>query len=61
MQPNKAASISTPRCFKCGESGHRMADCHKGDKYGKSLLIEFGEVVDNLVGEFEQDADFDDK
>ena len=24
------ASSSRPRCFKCGEAGHRMVDCKKG-------------------------------
>lgn len=28
------------RCFKCGESGHRMADCKKESKVGKGLFIE---------------------
>ena len=39
------------RCFKCGESGHRMADCKKESKVGKGLFIEneensFQEYVD---------------
>lgn len=37
-----------------------MAASHKGDKYGKSLLVDSKEDVDNLVGGFEQDNNFDD-
>ena len=30
-QPNRTvASSSRPRCFKCGEAGHRMVNCKKG-------------------------------
>ena len=40
-QPNRTtASNSGPQCFKCGETGHRMANCKKGGRYGKGLFIE---------------------
>jgi hypothetical protein len=37
-----------------------MTTCHKGEKYGKSLLVDSREPINGLVGECEQDADFDD-
>jgi hypothetical protein len=36
-----------------------MADCHKGEKYGKGLLIDSGEGMGEQ-GEEEQEANFDD-
>jgi hypothetical protein len=52
-QANKAASTSIPKWFKCGEPEHRMVDCHKGDRYGKSLLIDSGKAVNNPTSELE--------
>ena len=47
-QPNcTVASSSGPRCFKCGEAGHRMADCKKSGRYSKSLFIESEECTDD--------------
>lgn len=54
------ASGSTTRCFKCGEQGHRMADCKKGDRFGKGLFIESQEVSPNEQINYEQDLIFDD-
>ena len=59
-QPNHtAASSSGPRCFKCGEAGHRMADCKKGGWYGKGLFIESEECTDDHLNTFEQEAVYD--
>jgi hypothetical protein len=52
--------MNGPKCFKCGEPGHRMADCHKGEKYGKGLLIDSGNTFDEQGEEEEQEATFDD-
>jgi hypothetical protein len=48
-----------PKCFKCGEPGHRIADCCKGDKYGKGLIIDSGNAFDEQGDEEEQQT-FDD-
>ena len=59
-QPNRiAASSSSPRCFKYGEPGHRMADCKKGGRYGKGLFIESEECTDDYLNIFEQEAVYD--
>ena len=40
-QPNRTTTSSSgPQCFKCGETGRRMANCKKGGRYGKGLFIE---------------------
>jgi hypothetical protein len=38
-----------PKCFQCGEPSHRIADCRKGEKYGKGLLIDSGNAFDDEV------------
>jgi hypothetical protein len=48
-----------PKCFKCGEPGHRIVDCRKGEKYGKGLLIDSGNAFDEQGDEEEQEATFD--
>ena len=59
-QPSRTtASSSGPRCFKCGEAGHRMADCKKGGWYGKGLFIESEECTDDHLNTFEQEAVYD--
>jgi hypothetical protein len=57
---NQRAATNGPKCFKCGELGHRIADCRKGDKYGKGLLIDLGNAFDEQGDEEEQHATFDD-
>jgi hypothetical protein len=57
--PNRSATTNGLKCFKCGEPGHRIADCRKGDKYGKGLLIESGNAFDEQGDEEEQQT-FDD-
>jgi len=40
VQPNRAAPTSaSTQCFKCGEVGHRMTDCRKGDRYDTGCLL----------------------
>jgi hypothetical protein len=58
--PNWSTTMNGPKCFKCGEPGHRMADCRKGEKYGKGLLIDSGNTFDEQGEEEEQEATFDD-
>ena len=48
-QPSRTGVTTGPKCFRCGEPGHRIADCHKGEKYGKGLHIDSG-------GAFEEQA-----
>jgi hypothetical protein len=58
--PNQGTTTIGPKCFKCGEPGHRIADCRKGEKYGKGLLIDSGNAFDDKGEEEEQEATFDD-
>jgi hypothetical protein len=48
------------KCFKCGEPGHKIADCRKGEKYGKGLLIDLENAFNEQGEEGEQEATFDD-
>jgi hypothetical protein len=57
--PNRSATMNGPKCFKCGEPGHRIVDCRKGDKYGKGLLIDSGNTF-NEQGDEEEQQTFDD-
>ena len=41
-QPSRTGVTTGPKCFRCGEPDHRIADCRKGDKYGKGLLVDSG-------------------
>jgi hypothetical protein len=52
--------MNGPKYFKCGEPSHRIADCCKGDKYGKGLLIDSRKAFDEQGNEEEQQATFDD-
>jgi hypothetical protein len=58
--PNRSTAMNGPKCFKCGEPGHRIVDCRKGEKYGKGLLIDSGNTFDEQGEEKEQEATFDD-
>ena len=48
------------RCFKCGESGHRMADCKKEGRAGKGLFIENEENSLQEYTDFAQAPIYDD-
>ncbi|KAG5527003.1 hypothetical protein RHGRI_028065 [Rhododendron griersonianum] len=40
-QANRAPiNSNTARCFKCGEPGHRMADCKRNERFGKGLFVD---------------------
>jgi hypothetical protein len=56
---SRARATTRPKCFRCGELGHWMADCRKGDKYGKGLRIDLGEAFDEQGDKKEQEATFD--
>ncbi|KAH7857888.1 hypothetical protein Vadar_017588 [Vaccinium darrowii] len=55
-----AASASTYKCFKCGEPGHRMADCRKGNRPGKALFIEPDGAIHDSPEGYDQEPLFDD-
>jgi hypothetical protein len=57
---NRSAMMNGPKCFKCGEPGHRITDCCKGEKYGEGLLIDSENAFDEQGEEEEQEATFDD-
>ena len=57
---NRGVATSGPKCFKCGEPGHRIVDCRKGEKFGKGLLIDLRNAFDEQGEEEEQVATFDD-
>ncbi|KAH7866670.1 hypothetical protein Vadar_023461 [Vaccinium darrowii] len=54
------ASASPYKCFKCGEPGHRMADCRKGDRPGKALFIEPDGAIHDSPEGYDQEPLFDD-
>ncbi|KAK0601230.1 hypothetical protein LWI29_022353 [Acer saccharum] len=47
VAPLAAGSSSRARCFSCGESGHRFADCKRGPK--KGLFVDSDDVQDEVV------------
>jgi hypothetical protein len=51
--------MNGPKCFKCGKPGHRIADCRKGEKYEKGLLIDSGNAFNEQGDEEEQEVTFD--
>lgn len=65
MKPQASHSTSSStsgaatRCFKCGEKGHRMADCKKGGRYGKDLFIENEELPSDEHNNFKEGPIFD--
>ena len=52
MVPRGQGAGSSARCFTCGETGHRMADCRKNDKYGKGLFVEGEEISEHQRHDF---------
>ncbi|KAH7841827.1 hypothetical protein Vadar_034779 [Vaccinium darrowii] len=65
-QPAVPATIkpraSTYKCFKCGEPGHHMADCRKGNRPGKALFVEPDEAnIHESPEGYDQEALFDDE
>jgi hypothetical protein len=58
-QSSRTGAPIGPKCFRCGEPGHRMVDCRKGEKYGKGLLVDSGGAFEEQGGGEEQDATFD--
>ena len=54
IPPNRSVAANGPKCFKCGKPGHRIADCHKGEKYGNGLLIDLENAFDEQGDEKEE-------
>ena len=57
--PNRGATTSGPKSFRYDEPSHRIVNCHKGEKYGKDLLIDSKNAFDEQGEEEEQEATFD--
>ncbi|KAF7119350.1 hypothetical protein RHSIM_Rhsim13G0219800 [Rhododendron simsii] len=58
-QANRAPiNSNTTRCFKCGEPGHRMADCKRNERFGKGLFVDAGDNEIEQPSE-EQAAQYD--
>ncbi|TXG56936.1 hypothetical protein EZV62_018249 [Acer yangbiense] len=47
MTPPAAGSSSRARCFSCGETGHRFADCKRGPK--KGLFVDSDDIQEEAV------------
>ena len=58
-QPSRTGATTGPKCFRCGELGHQIADCCKGEKYGKGLLVDSGGAFEEQGDGEEQEAAFD--
>jgi hypothetical protein len=60
VQPCKVdLTIAPPQCFKCGEAGHKMASCRKGDCYEKELCIDSTERVDDNLFDIQRRLTYD--
>ena len=58
-QPRRIGATIDLKCFRCGGPSHRMADCCKGEKYGKGLLVDAGGAFEEQGDGEEHEADFD--
>jgi hypothetical protein len=58
-QPSRSGATTGPKCFRCGEPGHRIADCRKGEKFGKGLLVDSGGAFKDQGDGEEHDMEFD--
>jgi hypothetical protein len=60
-QPSRAKATTGPKCFRYGESGHRITDCHKGKKYGKGLLVDSEGAFEEQGDKEKQEVEFDEE
>jgi hypothetical protein len=58
-QPSRARATTDPKCFQLGEPGNRIADCLKGEKYGKGLFVDSGGAFEKQGDGEEQEVEFD--
>jgi hypothetical protein len=58
-QPSQTGATTGLKCFRCGEPGHRIADCRKGEKYGKGLLVDSGGAFEEQGDGKEHETKFD--
>jgi hypothetical protein len=58
-QPSGIGATTGLKCFRCGEPDHRIADCRKGEKYGKGLFVDSGGAFEDQGDGEEQETEFD--
>jgi hypothetical protein len=58
-QPSRTGASTGLKCFRCSEPGHQIADCRKGEKYGKGLLVDSGGAFNDQGDREEQEIEFD--
>ncbi|KAK0602362.1 hypothetical protein LWI29_032605 [Acer saccharum] len=52
-----AVPCSGPRCFNCGEPGHRFAKCKKGAR--KGLFADSDEITPEQIHDYENEPAYD--
>jgi hypothetical protein len=58
-QPSRTRATIGLKCFRCGEPSHWIADCRKGEKYGKGFLVDSGGAFEEQGDGEEHETKFD--
>jgi hypothetical protein len=58
-QPSRSGVNTGLKCFRCSEPGHRIADCRKGEKFGKGFLVDSGGAFEDQGDGEEHETEFD--